>query len=516
MQTLGRREDAAVAGTPLVAVSEVCKSFGPTRALDSCSLELHPGEVHAIMGENGSGKSTLVKLLSGVQRPDAGRIAIDGSDLQIRSPAVAQSARIATVFQEVLVLPQRSVLTNIWIGTDGFVSRRMTKSQQRRTANAILESLLGRTLDLDAPAERLSISDRQTCCIARALVRDPRVLILDEATSALDIATRNNLFRLVRELRERGVATLFISHRMDEVEEVADCITVMRAGRSVASLRRGEADGEALVRLMTGADRVASNVRTRADATRRIREQVVLRAKSIRLEQSTREIDLEIRAGEIVGLAGLDGHGQDVFLRALAGGPVSAGEVRRCQADDEVRIDNRQAATAAGIAYIPRDRRSEGIFPTKSILNNFELPTLHMDRHAGVLRHRSTRSRFEEYAKSLRIVAGDRRNAITTLSGGNQQKVVLARWLATSPKVLLLNDPTRGVDLGAKRDIYEVLDRLALDGTAIVMLSTEVDELIELMDRVIVFREGAVATELPRAHATRQRIVAAFFGKSVA
>jgi ABC-type sugar transport system ATPase subunit len=465
--------DAVVA----LRVDGLAKSFGATQAIRSASLELRAGEVQCIVGENGSGKSTLVKVLSGVHRPDAGTLEIDGRKIALRSPRAAADAGVATVFQEVLVVEPRSVLENVWVGRDAVFRSRTADDVKRQRAGAVLDELLDRPVELDEPVETLALSDRQACCIARALVREPRVLILDESTSALDVATRDRLFTMVRRLAAGGTAVVFISHRMDEIAEIGDRCTVMRSGDTVATLEKGDASAGELVRLMTGAEQIAPPEATAAVARAQLGE-VVLKAEG-----------LELRAGEVVGLAGLEGHGQDAFLKRLWG------------------------TGADGVAYVPRERRAEGIFESKSIRENFGLPTLDRDRRGPLLRPASTRARLQEWVSRLSITLGSPEDLITTLSGGNQQKIVMARWLATDPRVLLLNDPTRGVDIGAKRDLYRLLAALAGQGKAVVMLSTEVDEHVELMDRVLVFREGRVFCELAREAMTRESLVAAYFGE---
>jgi len=476
METISTTNRATPRSGPVaLRTADLAKAFGATQALRSCSFELREGEVHCVVGENGSGKSTLVKILSGVHAPDTGLIELRGRSVaSIPSPRKAAAAGLATVFQEVLVVEPRSVLENVWMGTDGTLRNGVPGAERRRRAQETLNALLGSAPPLDLPVEHLSLSERQACCLARALVRDPKILILDEATSALDVATRDRLFALVRERCAAGTSVIFISHRMDEISDIGDRCTVMRSGETVGTLERGDATADELVKLMTGAEHLTGEA-----AERRHREpgEVVLDVPG-----------LQLRAGEMVGLAGLEGHGQDAFLQSLAfaGGPE--------------------------VAYVPRERRAESLFESKSVRENFGIATLQRDTSRGLLSTKRTRSRLSEYVDRLKIKLGDPDDAITTLSGGNQQKVVMARWLATEPRVLLLNDPTRGVDIGAKRDLYDLLADLAGRGVAVVMLSTEVDEHVELMDRVLVFREGRVNKELQRDELARQSIVGAFFG----
>jgi ABC-type sugar transport system ATPase subunit len=513
----GSDADRSVSTTAALSVAHLAKAFGPTQALRSCTFELRPGEVHAIVGENGSGKSTFVKILTGVHQPDRGTLQIgDGAPVaRLLSPRAAMDAGIVAVFQEVLVVPAQTVLDNVWLGSDGIFKRALPKRERRAVAHEMLSELLGTAPDLDAPVETLSLRDMQACGIARALVRRPRILILDEATSALDISTRDNLFAIARRLTADGGSIIFISHRMDEISDFADRVTVMRSGETVATLERANVSTPTLVRLMSGSHS-DSLIEVAAPVTatgRGAASDVVLRAVGLRLANGAAPMDVDIRAGELVGLAGLEGHGQEDFLLALCGEGTAIGEVVRVHGDRSVAVTSRLAAAKQKIAYVPRDRRADSLFSPLSILENFAIVTQRSDVRGGLLRSKRTRERFSDYVERLRIVANDGAAVITTLSGGNQQKVVLARWLADSPMILLLNDPTRGIDINAKRDLYALLVSLAADGLCVVMLSTELDEHVELMDRVLVFREHELAVELNRDDLSREALVAAFFGE---
>ncbi|MBV8987517.1 MAG: sugar ABC transporter ATP-binding protein [Solirubrobacterales bacterium] len=500
-------------GEPLLAVADLRKSFGPTQALQECSFNVRFGEVHAIVGENGSGKSTLVKILAGVHRPDAGMLEVEGRRLEhLRSPRATRAIGLVAVFQEVLVVGPQSMLDNVWLGTDGLFRARVGKAAKRERASAVLRDLLGEVPSLDTPVELLPLSMRQVCGIARALVRDPRILILDESTSALDVATRDRLFTIVRRLTAAGGSVIFISHRMDEIEEIADRITVLRSGRSVATLERGETSAQEVVRLMSGADHLTTGGEPNLPASQRLTGASLLQARGVRLREGAAPIDFTLAAGEVVGLAGLEGHGQDAFVRALCGGP-HYGEIVRLDGDAATVIRSPEQAAEMGVVYVPRDRRTESLFPTLSIRDNFAAPTFPEDQRLLVLRRSRTDARLFRYRDRLAIKLASASLPITTLSGGNQQKIVMARWLAVNPRVLLLNDPTRGVDLNAKRDLYRLLWELADGGVAVVMLSSEVDELIELMDRVLVFREGSVFTDFDRNELSREALVASFFGQ---
>jgi ABC-type sugar transport system ATPase subunit len=498
----------------VLRVTNVAKAFGPTQAVRDASFELRAGEVLALVGENGCGKSTMVKILSGVHAPDSGEIELDGEAVSsIRTPSEAQSRGICTVFQEVLVAESCSVLDNIWLGADTTWRTRIARRDKTARAKLMLGELLGRDVDLATPVEDLSLSDRQACSIVRAIVREPKILILDEATSALDVVTRDRLFAMVGELSRRGVGVIFITHRMDEIEQIGDRITVMRSGLTVAELDRGRWTPHELVHLMTGSEALGSEEHDRLPPIADRRGNTVLSVRGLRLRPDGRPIDLEVKAGELIGVAGLEGHGGNTFLEALRGGIATEGEVVRHVDGRQLVIGNPADAADHDIAYVPRERRLDSIFSWMSIRENFAMATLDQDRRFGMLNPRSSRRRLGSYVDRLGITLGSPENAITTLSGGNQQKVIIARWLAFGPKVLLLNDPTRGIDIGAKNDLYELFGALASEGLAVVMLSTELDEHVELMDRVLVFREHELFRQFERTDVSREGLVSAFFGE---
>jgi ribose transport system ATP-binding protein/rhamnose transport system ATP-binding protein len=333
---------------------------------------------------------------------------------------------------------------------------------------------------------------------------------LDESTSSLDVEARDRLFKVIRELRDAGTSVLFISHRMDEIFQITDVITVLRSGSTVASqVPAGKSSVSELVGLMTGGE--ADDV-TGHQPRGRQPGPVLLTASQVKLAPGAEPVDLRVRAGELIGLAGLEGHGQDRFLHVLRGIPALAGTVTRVDGEREHPISTPEDAHRHGIAYVPRDRRDEALLEHLSVRENFGLPTFRKDTIAGLVRPARTVSRLAGHVSRLGLVLRSPADPISTLSGGNQQKVIVARWLAADPSVLLLNDPTRGIDLNAKRDLYALMRQLCDAGMAVVMLSSEVDELLEVMDRVLVFRESAVAAELDRSSLTRPALVGAYFG----
>jgi ABC-type sugar transport system ATPase subunit len=504
---------APLASTPIVEARGLSKRFGATRALVDGSLSVAPGEVVALLGENGSGKSTLVKVLSGVLSPDEGTILVDGTAVRLRSPRAALATGIVTVFQEILAGRDRSLLDNLWLGHGSPVLSRSAIARRRQLATEAWRRLAGHDVDLDRPLGELTLMEQQICVVVRAMLRSPKLLILDESTSTLDVELRDRLFDEVRRRAADGMGCLFISHRMDEVMAIADQFVALRTGQVVGIRRRGEADARDLIRLISGRD-VEAGARRGGTASRGA---AAIRLDAVTLRPNTRPFAATVSRGEIVGLAGLEGHGQDELIRCLAGlqtphsGDVYVAGAKGHAEDDPAPVTTYRGGVGRGVVYVPRDRKVEGMADVLPIIDNYSMPTLGRDRFAGVLRPRRTKSRFQRDARTVNFTPG-RQDSIGRLSGGNQQKVIIARWLAAEPRVILLNDPTRGVDLKTKHELYEVFRGLADAGAAVVMLSSEVDELVHLMDRVLVFHDGSLSAELAGDDVTPESLVSAYFG----
>ena len=503
-----------------LVIEGMSRSFGETRALTSASLRVRPGEIHSLAGENGSGKSTLIKILSGVLRPDAGTLTWEGDVRDhLGSPSSAQGMGIATVFQETLVAPEMTVRDNIYLGTDRLFRYGRRKGEEVTGARQALSDLGLDGLDLERPMWTLSLAERQLTTIARAIIRPWRLLILDEATSALDAQQRDRLFDYLRLARSQGRSVLFTSHRMDEVLGLADRITVLRQGATVAALAVSEASRRGILGHMSGradiGEVISAEPGPRRDAERQDPPlRPVLRADDLTLRATSRPISLEIRAGEILGLAGLEGQGQVDFVECLCGlRRPAAGHVLAVEGSRPTRtVRSYRGANRLGIRYVPRDRRHEGLFGPLSVFDNFAVTLWSDFNRLGLLRRGAARKRFEDFAQSSRLVSASPGRPISILSGGNQQKILLGRWIAMRPRVLVVNDPLRGVDANTKEELYGLFRRLAADGVAIIFLSTEIVELLTLTDQIAVFHEGSLVAMLPTETSADTDVVAAMFG----
>lgn len=497
----------------LLSVCDLRRSFGETSALVSCTLDVRAGEIHALVGENGSGKSTLIKILSGVLQQDAGTLTWRGVDATFADPKAAQRAGIATVFQETLSVEELSVCDNILLGLDGVVRRAATPRREAELASAALAEVGLATLDIEAPMLSLSLAQRQLVTIARAFARPWRLLILDESTSALDVDDRDRLFEALARLRGEERSILFVSHRMDEIAAIAHRVTVLRSGRNLPTLSAGEASTERLLELMSTREE-AKAAEGRARSKRVVAPgRPVLTVEALTLRASKAAFDLSVAAGEILGIAGLEGHGGVAFIECLAGlAPAAHGAIRT----ERGIIRSPRDAARSGVAFVPRDRKRDGIFPPLSVLDNVVFPILPRFARSGFIRRTALQRMTSAIMERMRLKATRSAVPIATLSGGNQQKVLLGRWIATEPRTLVLNDPMRGVDQGTKLDLYDVLHGLAANGMAIVFLSTELPELCFLCDRVAVFREHTLAAVIERDAVSERTLIAAMFGHAAA
>lgn len=501
----------AVKTAPLLDVRELRRTFGETIALDNCSLTVEPGEIHALVGENGSGKSTLIKILSGIMPAESGMLRWKGSATRLGSPRAAQRTGIATVFQETLVLDDMSVRDNMILGLDGTLRRAASPAPETAIVLEPLRALGLGWLDIEQPARALSLANRQLVGIARSLLRPWNLLVLDESTSALDIEDRDRLFALLRQFRTEGRSILFVSHRMDEIEVLADRSTVLRSGRSVATLPTGEGLTRKLLELMSPEKTVAAAHHHRHAVARTLHIAAPhLSVRNFSLRKDRNPFDFDLRAGEIVGVCGLEGHGQAAFLECAAGlrqppsGTVHAG-------GDVIR--SARKARQAGVAFLPRDRKAEGIFAPLSVMHNITISCLGRLSRLGLIGRRPSTELAGRIVSRTKVKTAGTGAPISSLSGGNQQKALLGRLIATQPKVLVLNDPMRGVDLGAKRDLYSLLGELAGEGMSILMLSTELAELCLLCDRVLVFHDHGLAAEIDHRTLDEHRLIEAMFGQ---
>ena len=491
---------------PIVALSGVSKHFQGVRALEAVDFACRPGSIHAVLGENGAGKSTLIKIISGVLRPDAGEMRLGGRPVAFETPAEATRAGIVPIFQELSLIPDLTVADNISLADPprrlGLIDRRAQVSR----AEALLARIACADIDPRALIRDLSLSRRQMVEIAKALGRDPSVLILDEATSALTARDVETVYTLLADLKAEGVASIFISHRMHEVNALCDTLSVFRNGRHVETFDKGARTPSEIVRLMIGRD-VEAQFPPRPD---RPRPAPLLTARGLRWENRLNGIDISVGAGEIVGLGGLDGQGQKELLLALFGvlrgveGEVTVGTSRGVPASPAAAKSGK-----ARIALVPEDRKTEGLMLARPIADNLLAASYAQVSRGPFIDEARARAAIDAAVAQLKIKIGSPDDPVATLSGGNQQKVVIAKWLMARPDLILLNDPTRGIDVGTKQELYRLMRTLADQGKAILFYSTDYAELIGCCDRVSVLYDGAIVAELEGAAITEEALVAA-------
>ncbi len=497
-------------------VKDVHKTFGVTKALNGCSFSANFGEIHAIVGGNGCGKSTLAKVLSGVLPMDSGKLSILGH--HPTSPSEARNTGIATVFQEIMIADQATIVDNLFIGADGFWTRALSAREKRDKAQVLMKELTGGEMDLLRPAGDLPLSIKAWITIGRALLCEPKVLILDESSAALDFDSTERLFTKMRALRGQGVAIIIVTHRIAELIRISDRATVMRDGRDVGVLEKSEITEPNLLSLMTGRNDATETSAEHAHRT--ASREVVLKTSRLKVWPESDPIDFAILKGEIVGITGLDGHGQDDFVRILAGiAQASEGypEIRADGSNDYVAIRNLEQAKDHGIAFVSGDRKREGILPNLSIFENLLIPLYRSNSRLPGVRFidwQGLSDVFDWEVGRLSIKTGAQSNLITSLSGGNQQKVIIGRSFALHPKILILNDPARGIDVDTKRDLYRHLREFASEGNSVVYMSSELEEFIGFCSRVVVFRHGSIFKTFVDADVEPVGILEGMFGRA--
>ena len=491
---------------PILKLQGISKSFAGVKALIDVDFDVCRGEVHALLGENGAGKSTLIKIIAGVHKPDTGTITIDGKSVAFTSPRESSHAGIATVYQEPLLFPDLNVAENIFVGHQnrGLITnwRQMSRDAERFLAT------LGVVLDVRSPARGLTLAAQQSVEIAKAISLNVRVLIMDEPTASLSAHEVSQLFKIVKDLRDRGVAIVFVSHRLEEVFEIADRITVFRDGRLISTRPRSEMTPQRAIADMVGREVGLFEPRPPAE-----RGDVVLSVRGLGREGVFNDVSFDVRRGEVLGLAGLIGAGRtDIGLALFGIEPATAGTITLNGKPQAIRTP--REAMSHGIAYVSEDRRQLGLTLPMSIAANITLPVLNRYlTRLGLIRTSDERSTAEVYKRRLAIRTPSVDLAVTKLSGGNQQKVMLSKWLNTHPSLLILDEPTRGIDVGAKAEVHAIIGELASEGIAIIMISSELPEVLAISDRVLVMREGRQVAIFDRDAATQESVMTAAMGQ---
>ncbi|MBI5957815.1 MAG: sugar ABC transporter ATP-binding protein [Chloroflexi bacterium] len=494
--------------SPVLEIRGVSKRFDATQALDHVSLTLYPGQVHALLGENGAGKSTLIKIMTGIHQPDQGAILLNGRSIQVTNSSQAQLHGIAAIYQEPMIFPDLNVAENIFIshrGRGAVVNWR----KMYHDASDILGKL-GVHLEVRSQARGLTLAAQQTVEIAKALSLKTRVLIMDEPTASLSVHEVTQLFNLVRTLRNQGVAILFISHRLEEIFEIADHITILRDGKLISSKPVSEVTTETAIRDMVGRDMESFFVK---DESRR--DDLILSVQGLARSGVFSGITFDIHHGEVLGFAGLVGSGRtDVALALFGISPADEGKI--IYDGQPVTIHSPAQATHLGIAYVPEDRREYGLVMPMSIAANITLPMLrrYLTR-LGIVKRRAEETTAEEYRQRFSIRASNVRLVTSKLSGGNQQKVVLSKWLNTKPRLLILDEPTRGIDVSAKAEVHHIINELAKEGLGILLISSDLPEVLAMSDRVLVMREGRQMGIFTRQEATQETVMTAAMGQKI-
>ena len=487
----------------ILQLEDISKRFSSVEVLHNVDFSLNYGEIHALLGENGAGKSTLVKLITGFHKPEEGEIFLDGNLVSFSDTRDSREAGIAAIYQELSLFPDLDVAENIFIGRQPLTKSGLVDWGKLYAKSQELLDSLGVNIDLKQKARNLSIAEQQMVEIARALSINARILIMDEPTSSLTLNEVEDLFRLVRNIREAGTSVIFISHRLEELFDIADRVTVLRDGYYVGTKAITETSREDLIRMMVGrpiSDQYPKMVASKAD--------VILSVENLAREGSFRDVNFELRRGEILGFAGLVGAGRTDLANAIFGiNPASSGVIKLN--GNPLSITSPQQAMKLGLAYVPEDRLQHGLVTEMNITNNITLPRLdEFSKFGWVLNTRERKAAYQ-IANQMKVKANSIYQLTRELSGGNQQKVVLGKWLSTNPQVLILDEPTRGIDVGTKNSVHQLMSELAAEGMAIILISSELPEIIGMSDRILVMREGYVTGEFSREQATQEKILTA-------
>ncbi|CAD5901485.1 ribose ABC transporter (ATP-binding protein) [Carnobacterium maltaromaticum] len=484
-----------------VIMKNIYKSFGTNAVLEGVNFDTHGGEIHALMGENGAGKSTMMNILTGMHKKDQGTILINGKEHSYTNPKEAEEHGVSFIHQEMNTWPQMTVLENLFIGKEMKNKIGFIRSKEMKTLALKTFKELGITMDLDADVQTLSVGQQQMIEIAKALMTDCQVLIMDEPTAALTDREIRMLFKIIQHLKMKEVAIIYISHRMEEIFEISDRITVMRDGMTVDTTLTKETNVDDVVRKMVG--REISDYYPKKNAE--IGE-TVFEVKNLSGTSGFENISFSVKSGEIVGFSGLMGAGRTEIMRGIFGiDPISQGEI--ILEGKKVQLKNPSTSIKAGVGFLTENRKEEGLVLDFSIKDNISLPSIDEFRVRGLIDTKTEDEFVQLLMKRLTVKAQNEDISAGSLSGGNQQKVVLAKWIGIGPKVLILDEPTRGVDVGAKREIYQLMNELAERGVAIVMVSSDLPEVLGVSDRILVVHEGKIAGELNRTEATQEKIM---------
>lgn len=488
---------------PLLQMKNISKSFPGVKALENVELEAYSGEVLALLGENGAGKSTLMKILSGVYIKDNGSIIIQGSEVEIKNIKDAEKLGISIIHQELSLLPNLSIWENIFLGNEIFngLTRRINKKLLREKSELLLKNI-GFNIDVDTLVKNLNVGERQLIEIAKALSKNSKVIIMDEPTTALTDVETDNLFKVINKLKNENMGIVYISHRMDEIFQICDRITVLRDGKYIGDVKTKDITKDDLISMMVGR-KLEEQFPYRKSPEGRI----LLKVENLSFNEKVCDVSFEARSGEILGISGLMGSGRTEMAKTIFG------EYKRTSGTiivdgEEVKIQSPKDAIEKGVCYLSEDRKKEGLILGMSVGHNMTLANL--KKYENGIKHinkvQESKS-IQEFIKKLSIKTPSSEQLIKYLSGGNQQKVILAKWLMLAPKVLIIDEPTRGIDVGAKKEIYEVLNELKSMGKSIIMISSDMAEILGICDRILIMHEGEMAGELSRAEASQEAIM---------